>query len=101
MLLHEELRHDARVRREAAALGRRGHAVIVVEIASRASSSERHPDGYCVRSLRARPRLERLIPWGGHWPIYAAMMFRAGMRTRPEVVHAHDDMLAVGWALAR
>jgi len=99
MLLHKSVVHDARVRREAKALGAAGHDVVVVHLGAADVPSTITEEGYrVVPALRSRTRL----PLRAHRLVMLAGFVRAVRRERPDVVHAHDAaMLAPGLAGAR
>ena len=102
MLLHKTVEHDARVRREAKALTKAGHEVVVVHL-PRAGQEPRSAagDGYELRSAAPAGWAERL-PGGARRALSAARIARVAARERPDVVHAHDAaMLAPGWIAAR
>lgn len=99
MLLHKSVEFDSRVRREASALAKAGHEVVVLELAQvgerggqRGTGGE-HPlrlDGFARRSALPPAWLRRHLPFH----LYRAAFlwsFVAGIRrVRPDVVHAHD-----------
>jgi glycosyltransferase involved in cell wall biosynthesis len=99
MLLHKSVEHDARVRREARALQRAGHEVVVVHLPAPGSSvAGAASDGYELRAA-ARPRR---LPGPAARAVAAARLSRLAAAARPDVVHAHDAaMLAPGWRAAR
>jgi glycosyltransferase involved in cell wall biosynthesis len=87
MLVRNTFTHDSRVEKEARSLTEAGHAVIVVAEASRTLPDAESRDGYhVVRVVRplARVPLLRFIA-------YRRRLVRELVRTRPEVLHAHDS----------
>jgi glycosyltransferase involved in cell wall biosynthesis len=99
MLLHKSVEHDARVRREAKALQRAGHEVVVVHLPRPGSSvAGAAADGYELRTAE-RPEW---LPGAPARAVAAAHLSGIAAAERPDVVHAHDAaMLAPGWLAAR
>ena len=60
MLLHKSVEFDSRVRREASALARHGHEVIVLELAEAAHGEQL--DGFRRRPLSS-PAIRVSTPW--------------------------------------
>ena len=102
MLLHKNVEHDARVRREARALHSAGYEVVVVHLPPAGSSvAPAATDGYELRSATSTGLAGRL-PGTLRRSLAAARLARLAAAERPDVVHAHDAaMLAPGWLAAR
>src|SRR3954452_10211149 len=102
MLLQRTIRHDSRVKREARALVRAGHDVIVVQLEPGAATVERAPEGYDLVTVSRAERIRHVLPLKLYRVVYVASLVRAAIRLRPEVVHAHDiAMLGPGWVVSR
>jgi glycosyltransferase involved in cell wall biosynthesis len=87
MLLHKSVEFDSRVRREAGALARDGHDVIVLELADATDGGQL--DGFTRRPLRSPAALKRL-PVQLRRAVLVTSFVRELRRLRPDVVHAHD-----------
>jgi len=102
MLVHREITHDNRVQREARALVDAGHAVTVIQLGPARPSTRPGGYGFGLVALQPSPALKRRIPLKAYRLVYGTSVIRAALRSRPEVVHAHDAaMLAPGWVVAR
>ncbi|MET0304802.1 MAG: glycosyltransferase family 4 protein [Solirubrobacterales bacterium] len=101
MLLHKDVAHDTRVRREASALAAAGHRVTVVHLPPPGSSADREelPFELMPATLgRGRQRL----PHAARLGLEATRLARRAASSRPDVVHAHDAaMLLPGLLAAR
>jgi glycosyltransferase involved in cell wall biosynthesis len=101
MLLHKDVTHDSRVRREASHLAAHGHAVTVLELAT-VGPEHRVLDGFARRSVLPAPWLRRRLPTPLYRLAFLASFVRAIHAQRPDVVHAHDAaMLLPGLVGAR
>jgi glycosyltransferase involved in cell wall biosynthesis len=99
MLLHKSVIQDSRVRREAAALARAGHDVVVIELDR---SARGVLDGFRRASAAPPGWVRRALPFHAYRAAFLAGFLGAVVRTRPEVVHAHDAaMLLPGLVGAR
>lgn len=101
MLLHKDIAHDTRVRREAGALSAAGHEVTVVHLPP--PGADGAPDGLSFGLVPATLRRGReRLPHGPRLGIEAARLALRGASARPEVIHAHDAaMLLPGLLAAR
>jgi glycosyltransferase involved in cell wall biosynthesis len=100
MLLHKDVSHDARVRREASSLAEAGHEVTVVHLPPPASTTVAG-SAYALAPATLRRGRERL-PHALRLAIEAARLSRGAALPRPDVVHAHDAaMLLPGLLAAR
>lgn len=103
MLLHKSVEHDSRVRREARALGAAGHEVTVVHLPLKRHAEPFELDGF--RVVCATPQqawVRRLFPLRAYRVAFLAGFVRAALRSRPDVIHAHDaPMLAPGLLAVR
>ena len=100
MLLHKSVEHDSRVRREARALLRSGHEVVVLH-APREQDGSGELDGFALRSVTP-PAWTRRLPSVAYRSLLLLAFVRELRRQRPGAVHAHDvAMLAPGWLGAR
>jgi glycosyltransferase involved in cell wall biosynthesis len=101
MLLHKDLTHDTRVRREASALASAGHEVTVVHLPLRGVTPESNGLGIGLTSAtlgRSRQHLPRAARLGAE----AMRLAARAAATRPDVIHAHDAaMLLPGLLAAR
>ena len=101
MLLHKDVAHDTRVRREAGTLTRAGHEVTVVHLPPPDGPAE--PDGLPFSLVPAslgagRRQLPHVVRLGTE----AARLALRAAATRPDAVHAHDAaMLLPGLVAAR
>jgi glycosyltransferase involved in cell wall biosynthesis len=101
MLLHKDVAHDTRVRREASALAAAGHRVTVVHLPPPGTAAEREdlpfePVPATLRSGRQR------LPHAARLGVEAARLARRAIASRPHVIHAHDAaMLLPGLLAAR
>jgi glycosyltransferase involved in cell wall biosynthesis len=101
MLLHKDVTHDSRVRREASHLAALGHAVTVLELAP-VVPEHRTLDGFARRSVLPAPWVRRALPTALYRLAFFASFVRAICAQRPDVVHAHDAaMLLPGLVGAR
>ncbi len=101
MLLHKDVTHDSRVRREASHLAAEGHAVTVLELAP-VAPEHRMLDGFARRSVLPAPWVRRALPAVLYRLAFFASFVRAIRMQRPDVVHAHDAaMLLPGLVGAR
>lgn len=101
MLLHKDVTHDSRVRREASHLSTQGHAVTVLELAA-VPAQRRVLDGFERRSVLPAPWVRRTLPTPLYRLAFFASFVRAIRAQRPDVVHAHDAaMLLPGLVGAR
>lgn len=101
MLLHKDVAHDTRVRREASALAGAGYDVTVVHLPPPGGGAEPAglPFGLVPATLR---RGRRRLPHGARLGIEAARLTLRAASTRPDVIHAHDAaMLLPGLLAAR
>ncbi|HEX6665103.1 MAG TPA: glycosyltransferase family 4 protein [Solirubrobacterales bacterium] len=100
MLLHKDVAHDTRVRREAAALTGAGHELTIVHLPPHPDSE---PTGLPYRLdaatlRRGRQRLPHALRLG----VEATRLARRAVASRPDAVHAHDAaMLLPGLLVAR
>lgn len=99
MLLHKDVSHDTRVRREAAALAEAGHDVTVVHLPPPGTEVNGLPFALRPATLgRGRERLPHAARLGAE----ATRLALRAAATRPDAVHAHDAaMLLPGVAAAR
>ena len=88
MLLHKSVEFDSRVRREASALARAGHEVVVLELTE--VPAEAHLDGFTRRSVLPPAWLRRRLPFHLYRAAFLWSFVAHVRRVRPEVVHAHD-----------
>ncbi len=101
MLLHKDVTHDSRVRREASHLAAQGHAVTILELAP-VAPEHRVLDGFERRSVLPAPWVRRALPAALYRLAFFASFVRAIRAQRPDVVHAHDAaMLLPGLVGAR
>jgi glycosyltransferase involved in cell wall biosynthesis len=101
MLLHKDVTHDSRVRREASHLAAQGHAVTVLELAP-VPQDRRTLDGFARHSVLPAPWVRRALPAALYRLVFFAAFVRAIRAQRPDVVHAHDAaMLLPGLVGAR
>jgi glycosyltransferase involved in cell wall biosynthesis len=101
MLLHKSVEHDSRVRREARALLRSGHEVIVLHAPRSPDGLGEELDGFALRSV-APPAWTRRWPSPLRRSLLLLAFVREVRRLRPDAVHAHDAaMLVPGVAGAR
>ena len=101
MLLHKDVTHDSRVRREASHLAAQGHAVTVLELAPVPAECQ-VLDGFERRSVLPAPWVRRTLPAPLYRLAFFASFVRAIRTQRPDVVHAHDAaMLLPGLVGAR
>jgi glycosyltransferase involved in cell wall biosynthesis len=101
MLLHKDVTHDSRVRREASHLAAQGHAVTVLELAP-VAPEHLTLDGFERRSVLPAPWVRRALPTPLYRLAFFASFVRAIRAQRPDVVHAHDAaMLLPGLVGAR
>lgn len=101
MLLHKSVEHDSRVRREARALLRAGHEVVVLHAPRQPDGVGEELDGFALRSVSPSAWTRRLGS-----VFYRSLLLlgfvRDLRRLRPTAVHAHDvAMFAPGWLGAR
>jgi glycosyltransferase involved in cell wall biosynthesis len=94
MLLHKSVEFDSRVRREASALTRAGHDVIVLELAPVPSDSSLS-DGFRRRSVLPPAGVERWMPFHLYRIAFVTFFVRGILASRPDVVHAHDAAMLV------
>lgn len=101
MLLHKDVAHDTRVRREAGTLAAAGHEVTVVHLPP--PGLEEEPPGLSFAMAPATLRRGRgRLPHAVRLGIEAARLARLAASRRPTAVHAHDAaMLLPGLAAAR
>ncbi|HMJ73520.1 MAG TPA: glycosyltransferase [Solirubrobacterales bacterium] len=100
MLLHKDIAHDSRVRREAGALAGAGHEVTVVHLPP---SAERELPGlpYALTPATLRRGRERL-PHAARLGAEATRLALRAAATWPDAIHAHDAaMLLPGLLAAR
>jgi glycosyltransferase involved in cell wall biosynthesis len=101
MLLHKDVTHDSRVRREASHLVAQRHDVTVLELAP-VSPEHRVLDGFARRSVLPAPWVRRALPAALYRLAFFVSFVRAICAQRPDVVHAHDAaMLLPGLVGAR
>jgi len=101
MLLHKDVSHDTRVRREAAALAGAGHEVTVVHLPPPDARPEPDELGFGLVPATLRRGRQRL-PHAVRLGIEAARLGGRSAGTRPDVIHAHDAaMLLPGLLAAR
>lgn len=99
MLLHKDIAHDTRVRREAGALVDAGHKVTIVYLPPPGASQRELP--YRLKPATLRRGRERL-PHAVRLGIEASRMALCAAATRPDAIHAHDAaMLLPGLLAAR
>ena len=89
MLLHKSVEFDSRVRREASALARAGHEVIVLELAQ-VPNGTAVMDGFTRRSVLPPLWLRRWLPFHLYRAAFLWSFVLGIRRARPDVVHAHD-----------
>jgi glycosyltransferase involved in cell wall biosynthesis len=101
MLLHKQVSHDTRVRREATALATAGHEVTVVHLPPSADAEGRN--GLAFELVPATlPRGRRRLPHAARLGAEATRLAMRAAATRPDAVHAHDAaMLLPGLLAAR
>jgi glycosyltransferase involved in cell wall biosynthesis len=101
MLLHKDVAHDTRVRREAAALSAAGHEVTVVHLPPPGTDGE--PAGLPFDLVPATQRRGRSrLPHAARLGVEAVRLALRASFTRPDVIHAHDAaMLLPGLLAAR
>jgi glycogen synthase len=100
MLLHKDVAHDTRVRREASALAGAGHEVTVVHLPP---SAEHELPGlpYALVPATLHRGRERL-PHAARLGAEATRLALRAIATRPDAIHAHDAaMLLPGLLAAR
>jgi len=101
MLLHKDVAHDTRVRREGDALAAAGHEVIVFHLPRPGGKGP--PQGLSFRAVSAtiptgRERLPRVARLGAE----ATRLALRAAGVQPDVIHAHDAaMLLPGLVAAR
>jgi glycosyltransferase involved in cell wall biosynthesis len=101
MLLHKSVEHDSRVRREARALLRAGHEVVVLHAPRQPEGLGEELDGFGLRSV-GPPAWTRWLGSVFYRSLLLLGFVRELRRLRPAAVHAHDvAMLAPGWLGAR
>jgi glycosyltransferase involved in cell wall biosynthesis len=101
MLLHKDIAHDTRVRREAAALAGAGHEVTVVHLPPPDGKPAPDELGFGLTPATLRRGRQRL-PHAARLGIEAARIAGRSARIRPDVIHAHDAaMLLPGLLAAR
>src|SRR3954454_1442004 len=99
MLLHKSVRHDSRVRREAATLAAAGHRVTVVELDAAATGTL---DGFTRVSASPPAWVRRTLPFHAYRVAFLLWFLVRLLRLRPDAVHAHDAaMLLPGLIGAR
>lgn len=100
MLLHKDVAHDTRVRREAGALAGAGHEVTVVHLPP---SPERDLPGLPYELTPATLRRGRQrLPHAARLGAEATRLALCAAATRPDAIHAHDAaMLLPGLLAAR
>lgn len=101
MLLHKDVLHDTRVRREATALTAAGHEVTVVHLPppQPTAESEQLPFALVPATLR---RGRRRLPHAVRLGTEATRLALRAAATRPDAIHAHDAaMLLPGLLAAR
>src|SRR4029077_12921615 len=87
MLVRNTFTHDSRVEKEARSLTEAGHSVTVVAEGAGALPETESRDGYdVVRVVRPLVRVPLL-----RFIAYRQRLVRELLRTRPEVLHAHDS----------
>jgi glycosyltransferase involved in cell wall biosynthesis len=101
MLLHKDVAHDTRVRREAGALAGAGHEVTVVHLPP--PGSEAKADGLAFGLVPATlPRGRQRLPHAARLGAEAIRLALRAASTRPDAIHAHDAaMLLPGLLAAR
>jgi glycosyltransferase involved in cell wall biosynthesis len=100
MLLHKDVEHDSRVRREATALAAAGHRVTLVHLPP--GDGDPGLQGVECVSATCPPALRRWLPWRSHRLVEVARMIREVLRARADAVHCHDvAMLVPGYFAAR
>jgi len=99
MLLHKDVSHDTRVRREAAALAEAGHDVTVIHLPPPGAESNGLPFALRPATLgRSRERLPHALRLGAE----ATRLAMRAAASRPDAIHAHDAaMLLPGVVAAR
>ena len=99
MLLHKSVVHDSRVRREASALAEAGYDVAVLELDPDARGEL---DAFRRVSVAPPAWLRRVAPRSVYRAAFVLGFVVAIVRSRPDVVHAHDAaMLLPGIVGAR
>jgi glycosyltransferase involved in cell wall biosynthesis len=101
MLLHKDVSHDTRVRREAGALAAAGHEVTVVHLPPPGADAE--PAGLPFALMAATlGHSRRRLPHAARLGAEAARLALRTTSTGPDAVHAHDAaMLLPGLLAAR
>ena len=99
MLLHKDVSHDTRVRREAGALVEAGHEVTVVHLPPPGAETNGVPFALTPATLgRGRDRLPHAARLGAE----ATRLALRAAGSRPDAIHAHDAaMLLPGMFAAR
>jgi len=101
MLLHKDVEHDSRVRREARALREMGHLVTLVQLAP-APRNGTLDNGTALVSALPPAWVRRFAPFHAYRLVFLAFFVWRVLRERPDAVHAHDAaMLAPGFIGAR
>ena len=102
MIVHREVTYDTRVQREARALVDAGHRVTVVQLGAASPSTRSGGYGFALVAVTPAAALKEHIPLKAYRLLYGLSVIRAALRTRPDVVHAHDvAMLAPAYAISR
>ncbi len=101
MLLHKDVAHDTRVRREASALADAGHEVTVVHLPPPDAILATEETAFGLRAATLRRGRLRL-PHAARLGTEATRIALGAAATRPDAIHAHDAaMLLPGLLAAR
>lgn len=99
MLLHKDVAHDNRVRREASALAAAGHEVTVVHLPSSGSDVETAEPPYRLVPATLRRGRDRL-PHAVRLGVEASRLARRAASSKPDAVHCHDAAMLLPGLLA-
>jgi len=99
MLLHKDVAHDTRVRREATALAGAGHEVTVVHLPPPGAEPESEGLPFALTPA-TMGRGRRRLPHAARLGTEAARLALRAASTRPDAVHAHDAAMLLPGLLA-